>query len=542
MAIHTKSIQPFEGQKPGTSGLRKKTRVFMQPGFLEAFVQSIFEATGGAEGKTYVLGGDGRFFNAAAIQTILKMAAANGAACVLVGQNGLLSTPATSHLIRLNQTDGGFILSASHNPGGIEEDFGLKFNAANGGPAPEALTEAMYAISQTITSYKISDGPDIDLSRQHEASLDGMRVQVIDSVADYHALMRGLFDFDAIRALFAGGYRMVFDAMHAVTGPYAKAIFEDDLGAAPGSVRNAVPLEDFGGGHPDPNPIWASELMATMMASDGPDFGAASDGDGDRNMITGKGVFVSPSDSLAVLAANATAAPAYAKGLAGVARSMPTSAAADRVAEALGIEAFETPTGWKFFGNLLDAGRVTICGEESAGTSSDHVREKDGLWAVLLWLNILAEQKKPVAQLLAEHWARYGRDYYSRHDYEALPTEKAQAVMAGLRDQLASLPGRSVGGLTLTAADEFAYHDPIDGSTSSGQGLRLYFEGARAVLRLSGTGTQGATLRLYLERYEPPEGDHQRDLQAALAPLRDAVRSLARIEALLGRVEPDVIT
>lgn len=542
MAVQTIAIQPFDGQKPGTSGLRKKTRVFMEPGFLEAFVQSIFEATGGAKGKTYTLGGDGRYFNKQAIQTILKMAAANGAKRVIVGQNGLLSTPASSHLIRLNQTDGGFILSASHNPGGLEEDFGLKFNAANGGPAPEAMTEAMYAISQTIQGYAISDAPDVDLSICQTTTLDGMQVEIIDSVADYHALMRDLFDFDAIRALFASGFTMVFDAMHAVTGPYAKAIIEGDLGAAPGSVRNAVPLEDFGGGHPDPNPIWAKDLMTAIMGPDAPDFGAASDGDGDRNMITGRGVYVSPSDSLAVLAANATAAPAYAKGLSGIARSMPTSAAADRVAEALGIEAFETPTGWKFFGNLLDAGRVTICGEESAGTGSDHVREKDGLWAVLLWLNILAVQRKSVVEVLAAHWQRFGRDYYSRHDYEALEVAKANAVMDEIRGQLNGLGGQQICGLTLSHADEFAYEDPIDGSISRNQGLRLYFEGARAVLRLSGTGTQGATLRVYLELFEPANGDHSQEPQAALAPLRDAVRQLGRFQELLGRVEPDVIT
>ncbi len=542
MAVQNIAIQPFEGQKPGTSGLRKKTRVFMEPGFLEAFVQSIFQATGGGQGKTYTLGGDGRYFNKQAIQTILKMAAANGAKRVIVGQNGLLSTPASSHLIRLNKTDGGFILSASHNPGGLDEDFGLKFNAANGGPAPEAMTEAMYAASQTIESYAISDADDVDLSVCQPTRLDGMQVDVIDPVADYHDLMRELFDFDAIRGLFASGFTMVFDAMHAVTGPYAKAIIEGDLGAAPGSVRNAVPLEDFGGGHPDPNPIWAKELMTAVMGSDAPDFGAASDGDGDRNMITGRGIYVSPSDSLAVLAANATAAPAYAKGLAGIARSTPTSAAADRVADALGIEAFETPTGWKFFGNLLDAGRVTICGEESAGTGSDHVREKDGLWAVLLWLNILAVRKTSVAEILATHWQRYGRDYYSRHDYEALEVSKANAVMEQIRGQLGDLGGQQICGLTVSHADEFAYEDPIDGSISRNQGLRIYFEGARAVLRLSGTGTQGATLRVYLEIYEPANGDHSQEPQAALAPLRDAVRLLGRFDDLLGRSEPDVIT
>ncbi|OIQ04569.1 MAG: alpha-D-glucose phosphate-specific phosphoglucomutase, partial [Rhodobacteraceae bacterium CG2_30_10_405] len=420
MTVRTVATQPIAGQKPGTSGLRKKTRVFMQPGYLENFVQAIFAATGGARGKTLVLGGDGRYFNAAAAQTILKMAAANGAARVIVGQGGLLSTPAASHLIRLNRTDGGIILSASHNPGGAGGDFGIKFNMANGGPAPEAVTEAMYAASTTITEYLISDAPDVDLGRIGRTSLDAMAVDVVDPVTDYAALMASLFDLDAIRALFAGGFRMRFDAMNAITGPYAREILERRLGAAPGTVVNAIPLPDFGGLHPDPNPTWAKALMDEMFAPDAPDFGAASDGDGDRNMVVGRGIYVSPSDSLAVLAANAQLAPAYKGGLKGVARSMPTSAAVDRVAQALGIAAYETPTGWKFFGNLLDAGRVTLCGEESFGTGSDHVREKDGLWAVLLWLNILAVRGGAVAGIMAQHWARFGRNYYSRHDFEAI--------------------------------------------------------------------------------------------------------------------------
>ncbi len=537
------ATQPIDGQKPGTSGLRKKTPVFMAPRYLENFVQAIFDAIGGAADKTFVLGGDGRYFNDRAAQTILKMAAANGAARVIVGQGAILSTPAASHLIRLNRTDGGIIMSASHNPGGPDEDFGVKFNMPNGGPAPEAVTEAMFARTRVIDSYRISDAGDADLGRIGESVLDGMRVSVVDPVAGYAKLMESLFDFAALRALFAGGFRMRMDSMCAVTGPYATAILEGMLGATPGTVVNAVPLPDFGGMHPDPNPVWAKALMDEMFAPGGPDFGAASDGDGDRNMVVGRGIYVSPSDSLAVLAANAHLAPGYRAGLKGVARSMPTSAAADRVADAMGIGKYETPTGWKFFGNLLDAGRATLCGEESFGTGSDHVREKDGLWAILLWLNILAVRKQPVAGILADHWARYGRNYYSRHDYEALPVATADAMMAALRASLPSLPGRKVEGMTISAADDFAYTDPVDGSVSKGQGVRIIFDdGSRIVLRLSGTGTEGATLRLYLECYAAgPEGlDH--GVQSALAPVIRAAEALAGIRARTGRDAPDVVT
>ena len=543
MTVRTVATQPIAGQKPGTSGLRKKTRVFMQPGYLENFVQAIFTAIGGAQGKTFVLGGDGRYFNAAAAQTILKMAAANGAARVIVGQGGLLSTPAASHLIRLNRTDGGIILSASHNPGGEGGDFGIKFNMANGGPAPEAVTEAMYAASTTITEYLISDAPDVDLGRIGRTSLDAMAVDVVDPVTDYAALMASLFDLNAIRALFAGGFRMRFDAMNAITGPYAREILERRLGAPPGTVVNATPLPDFGGLHPDPNPTWAKALMAEMFAPDAPDFGAASDGDGDRNMVVGRGIYISPSDSLAVLAANAQLAPAYKGGLKGVARSMPTSAAVDRVAQALGIAAYETPTGWKFFGNLLDAGRVTLCGEESFGTGSDHVREKDGLWAVLLWLNILAVRGGAVAGIMAQHWARFGRNYYSRHDFEAIETARAEAMMAALRARLPDLPGQQSHGMVITAADDFAYTDPVDGSVSTGQGVRIRFaDGSRIVLRLSGTGTEGATLRLYLERFAAGPDGLDLEPQVALAPVIAAAHDLAGIKAHTGRVAPDVVT
>lgn len=542
MDIKVVATKPIDGQKPGTSGLRKKTRVFMEPHYLENFVQSVFEAIGGAAGKTFVVGGDGRYFNAEAIQTILRMAAANGAERVIAGRGGLLSTPAASHLIRKNSTDGGLILSASHNPGGIDEDFGLKFNIPNGGPAPEGVTEAIYEATKTISQYVTVDTPDADLDRLGNQKIGGMILTIVDPVTDYEALMKELFDFDAIRALIASGFRVRFDAMHAITGPYAKAILEGSLGAPAGSAINAEPSVDFGGGHPDPNPAWAKELMAELMSDGGPDFGAASDGDGDRNMILGRNFYVSPSDSLAVLTANAHLAPGYANGISGVARSMPTSGAADRVADDLGIECFETPTGWKFFGNLLDAGRATICGEESFGTGSNHVREKDGLWAVLLWLNILAARKCSVADLVQDHWKKYGRNYYSRHDFEALPNADASALMDRVTSQLTSLAGQSVAGLTVETADSFAYEDPIDGSKSSNQGLRIRFtNGARAVFRLSGTGTEGATLRLYIEQLETDPDKLGQDVQTALAPVIAAAHEIAGI-AQLNRAGPDVIT
>lgn len=540
-AIRTVPTQPVEGQKPGTSGLRKKTRVFMQPGYLENFTQALFDAIGGVQGRTLVVGGDGRFFNDRAIQIILRMAAANGVARAIVGQGGILSTPAASHLIRLRGTDGGIILSASHNPGGEDEDFGMKFNGPNGGPAPESVTDAIFARTTELAEYRTLDTPDLDLSARGETALGGMTVEIVDPVADYAALMERLFDFAAIRDLFASGFTMRFDAMHAVTGPYAREILENRLGAPAGTVLNGTPSPDFGGGHPDPNPVWARPLVDLMMGEGAPDFAAASDGDGDRNMILGRGVYVTPSDSLAVLAANATCAPAYAGGLAGIARSMPTSRAADRVADRLGIGMYETPTGWKFFGNLLDAGRVTICGEESAGTGSDHVREKDGLWAVLLWLNILAARRLSVAEVMARHWAEFGRNYYSRHDYEAVAADRANALMDRLRSMTEFLPGQSFAGLTVEAADDFAYADPVDGSTSARQGIRVMFEdGSRVVFRLSGTGTEGATLRVYLERFAADRHDLPAD--QALAPVIAAAEALALIRDHTGRDAPDVTT
>jgi len=540
--VHTIATQPIAGQKPGTSGLRKKTPVFMGPHYLENFVQSIFDVVG-ATGKTFVLGGDGRYFNDRAAQVILRMAAANGAHRVIIGQGAILSTPAASHLIRLNKTDGGIIMSASHNPGGPKEDFGVKFNMSNGGPAPEGVTEAMYKRTTEITAYKIIESHDVDLSKIGRSQLGDMIVDVVDPVSDYAALMESLFDFPAIAAMFKSGFRMRMDSMCAVTGPYAVEILENCLGAAAGTVVNGTPLPDFGGMHPDPNPTWAKALMDEMFGQNAPDFGAASDGDGDRNMVVGAGAYVSPSDSLAVLAANAHLAPGYRAGLRGVARSMPTSAAADRVADALGIGKYETPTGWKFFGNLLDAGRATLCGEESFGTGSDHVREKDGLWAILLWLNILAVRKQSVAAILAEHWAKFGRNYYSRHDFEAIASDKADAMIAALRAGLGALPGRQVEGLTISAADDFAYTDPVDGSVSNNQGVRILFaDGSRIVMRLSGTGTEGATLRLYLERYAAGPDGLDLDPQEALAPVIRAAHQLAAIEGFTGRVTPDVIT
>lgn len=539
----TISTSPIEGQKPGTSGLRKKTRVFMQPHYLENFVQAIWQGIGGVEGKTLVLGGDGRYFNDRAAQVILRMAAASGAKKIIVGQGAILSTPAASNLIRKRGTDGGIIMSASHNPGGIDEDFGIKFNVPNGGPAPADVTDRIFAATGTLTSYDIIETTDIDLDAIGVTDLAGMEVEVVDPVADYVQLMERLFDFDKLRGLFAGGFTMRFDAMHAVTGPYATAIFEGALGATPGSVVNAVPSPDFGGGHPDPNPIWAKDLMDLMMGPDAPDFGAASDGDGDRNMIVGRGAYVTPSDSLAVLAANAHLAPAYVGGLKGVARSMPTSRALDRVAEAMGLSCYETPTGWKFFGNLLDDGRITICGEESAGTGSDHVREKDGVWAVLLWLSVLANCGKSVAGILTDHWAEYGRNYYSRHDYEAVDSDAANGLMDALRAQLSDLPGKSISGLTVASADEFAYDDPVDGSRAEGQGIRIGFEdGGRVVYRLSGTGTEGATLRVYLESVETDPARQSLDPQEALARVIAAADQIAGIEERTGRSEPDVRT
>ena len=543
MPIQTINTTPFADQKPGTSGLRKRTQAFMVPNYVENFVQSIFDSLEGFKGKTLVIGGDGRYFNDVAIQRIIRIASANGFGAVLVGQGGLLSTPAASHVIRHHKAFGGLVLSASHNPGGPDGDFGIKYNIGNGGPAPEKITEAVYARSKVIDRYLTIEAPDVDLGAIGTHHSGAMVVEVIDPVADYANLMQTLFDFDRIRQMFADGFRMQFDAMHAVTGPYAHRILEDILGAPNGTVINGTPSPDFGGGHPDPNLVYAKPLYDLMMSDDAPDFGAASDGDGDRNLIIGKDMFVTPSDSLAILAANAHLAPAYDGGISGVARSMPTSAAVDRVAQKLGVECFETPTGWKFFGNLLDAGRITLCGEESAGAGSNHVREKDGLWAVLLWLNILAKTRISVKELLENHWAQYGQNYYTRHDFEEIETDKANPVMAHIKAQLPTLASKQFGSLTVQSADDFSYHDPIDGSVSHNQGLRVLFtDGSRIVYRLSGTGTVGATIRMYIEQYQADPSKHGGDTQTALAELIQIAYQISDIAALTGRTAPNVIT
>ena len=543
MTIQTVATTPFSGQRPGTSGLRKKVTEFQQPGYLENFVEAIFLTLGDCAGRTLVLGGDGRYFNRQAIQTILHMAAAHGVARMLVGRGGILSTPAVSCVIRKHGAFGGIVLSASHNPGGPDGDLGIKYNIENGGPAPEKVTEAIFAHTQTLSAYRISDAPPVNLDEIGTTTLEGMQVEVIDPVADYAELMGRLFDFDAIRGLFQRGFTMKFDGMSAVSGPYAKAIIEGVLGAPAGTVINGEPLEDFGGHHPDPNPVNAAELIALMNGPDAPQFGAASDGDADRNMIVGRGIAVTPSDSLAIIAANATVAPGYAAGIKGIARSMPTSTAADRVAEALGVSCFETPTGWKYFGNLLDAGMVTLCGEESYGTGSDHVREKDGLWAVLFWLNMLAATGKSVEQLVAEHWARFGRNYYSRHDYEAVDAAAADGMMAALREKLPKLAGQTLGDFRVSLADDFVYTDPVDGSIASKQGVRIVMtDGSRIVFRLSGTGTEGATIRLYLERYEADPARHNLETQQALSGLVAIADGVSELRRRTGREQPSVIT
>jgi phosphoglucomutase len=543
MSLHTHPTQPFAGQRPGTSGLRKKVSVFEQTAYLENFVQALFDVLPDATGQTLVLGGDGRFYNRVAIQTILRMAAAKGYARVLVGQGGILSTPAVSALIRKHQASGGIVLSASHNPGGPQGDFGIKYNIANGGPAPEKLTEAVYQRSGVLSQYTLSDAPDVPLDALGHHRMENTDIVVIDPVACYADCMRGLFDFDAIRRLFARGFQLRFDAMNAVGGPYARALLEGELGAPAGTVVNATPLEDFGGLHPDPNPVNAQDLIAHLFADDAPDMGAASDGDADRNMIVGRRFVVSPSDSLAVLAAHAHRVPGYRAGLAGVARSMPTSTAVDRVAQALGIPCFETPTGWKFFGNLLDAGMATLCGEESYGTGSSHVREKDGLWAVLFWLNLLAVTGASVEQLVRGVWSQHGRCVYSRHDYEGVPSEAADELMRRLRAALPQLAGQTLAGQTIAWADDFAYSDPVDHSVSRQQGVRIVLhDGSRVVFRLSGTGTDGATLRIYLERHEPDPTRHDIPVQQALQDLVRLAQAVVPVAELTGMAQPTVMT
>ncbi len=544
MQIETIPTTPYNDQNPGTSGLRKKVKVFQQPGYLENFVQSIFDSLGDISNKTLVLGGDGRYFNRVAIQIIIKMAAANGFGELIIGQGGLLSTPAASNIIRKYQAFGGLILSASHNPGGPDEDFGIKYNVSNGGPASETYTEAFYKRSQAITEYKTVTLQDIDLDSIGSQQIGTIKITIIDPVSDYAELMQSIFDFNLLKQSISSNYiTLLFDAMSAITGPYAKRILVDILGASSESVINAEPLEDFGGHHPDPNLAHAHELAELMFSEKAPTFGAASDGDGDRNMITGSNIFVTPSDSLAILAANAHLIPAYSKGLSGVARSMPTSQAVDRVAAKYNIPCYETPTGWKFFGNLLDAGKITLCGEESFGTGSNHVREKDGLWAVLFWLNLIAVRRQSVVDIVHDHWQKFGRDIYCRHDYEAVETPIANSIVEDLRKQLPTLPGQIFGEYTVKYADEFCYEDSIDGSISKNQGIRIGFEnGSRIVFRLSGTGTVGATLRIYIERFEPNAEKHNQDAQLALAFLIDLAEQLCEVKKRTGRTEPDVIT
>lgn len=538
--------QAFSDQKPGTSGLRKKVTQFQQKGYLENFVQAVFNTIAPCKGKTLVLGGDGRFYNREAIQIIIRMAIANGFSHILVGKGGILSTPAASCVIRKNQACGGIILSASHNPGGPDEDFGIKFNGENGGPAPEKLTDAIFEQTLSIEHYQTIEADDVELDQLGGLQIAQCQVEIIDPVSDYADLMESMFDFDSMKALFTqGDFRMCFDAMHAVNGPYAKEILEKRLGAPDGTVINGVPLTDFGGGHPDPNLVHAHELVELLHGDDPLDFGAASDGDGDRNMVLGKAFYINPCDSLAILTANAHCVPAYAKGILGVARSMPTSRAVDRVAEAMKIPCYETPTGWKFFGNLLDAGKITLCGEESFGTGSDHVREKDGLWAVLFWLNLIAVKKQPVSEIVRNHRSKYGRDYFTRHDYEAVDSANAKEMINQLKEKLPYLAnhGQIIAGIEVDSADDFEYIDPVDDSKTTEQGIRLYLNnGGRIVFRLSGTGTQGATLRVYLDCYQNNPELLELDTQQALKELIQVAEILADIKLFTGRDNPDVIT
>ena len=536
---------PFRDQKPGTSGLRKSTKFFQTQHYLESFIEAILRTLPGIQGGVLIVGGDGRYGNCEAIEVILRMAAAHRVKKVITTLDGILSTPAASNLIRSYGAVGGIILSASHNPGGIDGDFGVKINGPNGGPANESLTNQIYQCSTNLKEYKIINVKNnISLHTIGINYILDMEVEVIDGVKDYIDLMQNIFDFEQISDYIKEDFLIAFDALNAVTGPYAQKLLEEILGARKGTVLNGIPQKDFGGLHPDPNLTYANKLAALLLSSDSLySFGAACDGDGDRNMILGRKCFVNPSDSLAILSANYKSVPAYAKGLAGVARSMPTSSAVDLVAKAMDIPCYETPTGWKFFGNLLDAGKITICGEESFGTGSNHIREKDGLWAVLYWLQILSQKKISVAELMHEHWQIYGRNYYSRHDYENISSDVAISLYERVRSMLSSIKGENLGGRKIHLADDFMYNDPIDGSISSNQGVRIILEdGSRIILRLSGTGTQGSTLRIYLEQYVECNGNLNQDPQIALKDLIQGVENIAEITKRTGMHRPTVIT
>ncbi|KAL2920574.1 Phosphoglucomutase chloroplastic [Bienertia sinuspersici] len=555
--IRSVPTKPYDGQKTGTSGLRKKVKVFMQENYLANWIQALFNSLPSEDyvNGVLVLGGDGRYFNKEAAQIIIKIAAANGVAKIFVGQDGILSTPAVSAVIRKRKANGGFVMSASHNPGGPEYDWGIKFNYSSGQPAPESITDKIYGNTLSISEIKMATIPDIDLSRVGVTKFGNFIVEVVDPVGDYMELMESVFDFHLIRSLLSrSDFRFTFDAMHAVTGAYAKPIFVEKLGASMDSISNGVPLEDFGHGHPDPNLTYAKDLVDIMYGDNGPDFGAASDGDGDRNMILGRSFFVTPSDSVAIIAANAQEAiPYFYHGIKGLARSMPTSGALDRVAEKLKLPFFEVPTGWKFFGNLMDSEQLSICGEESFGTGSDHIREKDGIWAVLAWLSILAYRNKEkkqgerlvsVSDVVKEYWAAYGRNFFSRYDYEECESEGANKMVDYLRDLISnSKEGDKYGEYVLRFADDFSYQDPVDGSVVSKQGVRLVFaDGSRIIFRLSGTGSAGATIRVYIEQFEPDVSRHDLDAQTALKPLIDLALSLSKLKDFTGREKPTVIT
>ncbi|GES85783.1 phosphoglucomutase [Rhizophagus clarus] len=556
MQVRCITTTPYEGQKPGTSGLRKRVKVFQQENYTQNFIQAILDAMSSpsASGATLVVGGDGRYFSTEAIQLIIRIAAGNRVGKLIIGKNGILSTPAASNLIRKRKADGGILLTASHNPGGPDNDFGIKFNVSNGGPAPENITNLIYENTKKCDKYYTCDMPEFDLSKIRVETIDGFIVEIVDSVEDYVQLLKEIFDFEQIKQFFKNNpkFKVLFDGLHGVTGPYAEHIFVDELGLSRSSIQNCIPLPDFGGSHPDPNLTYAHSLVE-RVERENINFGAASDGDGDRNMIYGKDAFVTPSDSVAVIAAHAEVIPYFQKtGIKGLARSMPTSAAIDLVAKKKGLEVFEVPTGWKFFGNLMDAGRLSICGEESFGTGSDHIREKDGIWAIVAWLNIIAvvnenELGSGIKEILLEHYQTYGRNFFSRYDYEEVESESANKMVAHLRHLISEgrndFIGKTFDQFTVKEADDFEYTDPIDGSISKNQGIRIIFtDGSRIVIRLSGTGSQGATIRLYVEKYSQNASEYGANTQEALKPLIDVALQISKLQEFTGRDKPTVIT